>query len=209
MSRLADILTGMDRGRRRPSGVGGIAGLARPAQAPRRWRLAVSLVMLGAMAVLAAVLLVQPQSSAPPAKAVVLPVRPSEPPTRPTPEATASTLVRRGLEVAQTGAAGEAAILFRQAIEAHPSNAEAWNGLGVVLARQGETAEAIDAFRRAIGLRAGYAEAHRNLAVVLDRRGRSAEAATEYRAFLAQAGASHPDRDGVSRRLAELGKSRP
>ncbi len=99
--------------------------------------------------------------------------------------------------------------MFRQAIDAHPSSAEAWNGLGVVLARQGEHREAIDAFRRAIGLRAGYAEARRNLAVVLDRRGRSAEAASEYRAFLAQAEASHPDRAGVSRRLAELGKGRP
>jgi len=160
------------------------------------------------MAVLAAVLLVQSQSSAPPAKPVALPARRPEPP-RPTPEATAATLVRRGLEVAQAGAAGEASLLFRQAIEAHPSSVEAWNGLGVVLARQGEQGEAIDAFRRAIGLRAGYAEAHRNLAVVLDRGGRSAEAASEYRAFLAQAEASHPDRESVSRRLAELGKGRP
>ena len=208
MSRLADILTGMDRGRRRPAGVGSIAGLARPARPPRRWRLTAYLVMLGAMAVPAAVLLVQSQSSAPPVRPVVLPARPPERP-RPTPEATAATLVRRGLEVAQAGAAGDAALLFRQAIEAHPSSAEAWNGLGVVLARQGEHREAIDAFRRAIGLRAGYAEARRNLAVVLDRRGRSAEAASEYRAFLAQAEASHPDRAGVSRRLAELGKGRP
>jgi Flp pilus assembly protein TadD len=165
--------------------------------------------MLGAMAVLAAVLLVQSQSSAPPAKPVVaLPARAPAPP-RPTPEATAAALVRRGLEVALAGGAGEASLLFRQAIEAHPSSAEAWNGLGVVLARQGEQGEAIDAFRRAIGLRAGYAEAHRNLAVVLDRGGRSAEAASEYRAFLAQAEASHPDRESVSRRLADLGKGRP
>ena len=192
MSRLADILTGMDRGRVRPAGIGGIPDLGRPQRPSRRWRLTLYLVMLAAMSVLAAVLLVRPHSSVPPAKLAAAPVAVPEPAPRPTPEAVASTLVRRGLEVAQTGAAGEAAQLFRQAIEAHPGSAEAWNGLGVVLARQGESAEAVDAFRRALGLRPGYAEVHRNLAVVLDRRGRAAEATSEYRAFLAHAGAGHP-----------------
>lgn len=209
MSRLADILTGMDRGGARPGTVGRIPDLGRPERGPRRWRRTPYFVMLGAMAALAAALLVRSQSSAPPAKPILAPVRSPEPAPGPTPAVAASALVRRGLEAAQGGAAGEAARLFRQSIDLNPSDAEAWNNLGVVLARQGEASEAAEAFRRALALRPAHAEAHRNLAVVLDRRGRPAEAVTHYRAFLANGGASDADREGVERRLAELSGSRP
>lgn len=208
MSRLADILSGIDRPGARRGPVGGIPDLARPERPPRRWRLVPSLVMLGAMAVLAAALLARSQSSAPPAKAPVAPVRAPEPPPRQAPAAAASALVRRGLEAAQNGAAGQAATLFREALGLDSSDAETWNNLGVVLARQGEVSEAAEAFGRALALQPSHPEAHRNLAVVLDRRGRLAEAATHYRAFLAHGGASHPDRAGVERRLAELSRGR-
>lgn len=209
MSRLADILSRMDRPGARPGAVGGIPGLGRPERSPRRWRRVPYLVMLAAMAALPAALLVRSQSSAPPAKPVVAPVRPPEATPRPVPAATALGLTRRGLEAAQSGAAGEAASLFRQAVELNPTDAETWNNLGVVLARQGEVSDASDAFRRALALRPAHAEAHRNFAVVLDRRGRTSEAIMHYRAFLANAGASSPDREGAERRLAELSRVRP
>lgn len=208
MSRLADILSGMDRPGPGRGAVGGIPNLGRPAPPRRRWRPVASLVMLGAMAVLAAALLVRSQSSAPPAKTPVAPIRALEPSPPAPPIATASVLARRGLEAAQGGAAGEAARLFREALERDPSDAETWNNLGVVLARRGETAEAAEAFVRALALQPAHADSHRNLAVVLDRRGRLAEAITHYRAFLAHGGASHPDRAGVERRLAELSRGR-
>jgi len=208
VSRLADILSGLDRPGARRGAVGGIPGLAQPDRRPRRWRPIVSLVMLAAMAALAAALLVPFQSSAPPAKPSPAPVRALDPAPRPAPAASASALVRRGLEAAQAGAAGEAARLFREALDLDPSDAETWNRLGVVFARQGETSSATEAFGRAIAITPSHAEAHRNLAVVLDRRGRAAEAATHYRAFLAHGGASHPDRAGVERRLAELSRGR-
>ena len=208
MSRLADLLSGMDRPGPRPT-VGGIPDLGRPERPRPRWRLLPYLVILAAMSVLAAALLLRFQSSAPPGKPSVTPVRASEPAPRSTPAATASALVRRGLERAHAGAVGEAATLFREAIEVEPSDAETWNNLGVVLARQGETSEASQAFRRALALQPSHAEAHRNLAVVLDRRGRPTEAVPHYRAFLSHGGASHPDRAGVGRRLAELSRGRP
>ena len=78
----------------------------------------------------------------------------------------------------------------------------------MVLVRQGETAGGVQAFRQALRLDTGHPEAHRNLAVVLDRQGRSAEAVSHYRAFLRLSPESHPTRDEVRRRLAEVSGSR-
>ena len=208
MSRLADILSGMDRPGARRGAVGGIPGLSQPDPPRRRWRPIVSLVMLAAMVALAAALLARSQSSAPPTKPSPAPVRAIDAAPRPPATPSATALVRRGLEAAQAGAAGDAARLFREALDLDPSDAETWNSLGVVLARQGETSAATEAFGRALAIAPSHAEAHRNLAVVLDRRGRLAEAATHYRAFLAHGGAGHPDRAGVERRLAELSRGR-
>jgi len=73
---------------------------------------------------------------------------------------------------------------------------------------QGDTARGADAFGQALRLDPTHPEAHRNLAVVRDRQGRSAEAVSHYRAFLRLSPQSHPTRDEVRRRLAEVSGSR-
>lgn len=204
MSRLADILSGMDRGASPPVGVGGIPGLALPEARRRKWRKAPYLVMLAAMAALAAVLSLRLQSSAPPMPPQPV-AAPAPAPTRARPEPSPSAaLVRHGLEAAQNGAVGEAAGLFRKALAIDERDAETWNNLGVVLARQGSWTEGLEAFRRAVRIEPRHAEAHRNLAVALDRRGRSAEAIVHYRAFLGHGAEGHPDRDRARARLDDL-----
>jgi Flp pilus assembly protein TadD len=117
-------------------------------------------------------------------------------------------LVGRALRAAQERTLPEAAGLLEKALELKPTDAEAWNSLGVVLVLQGETVRGADAFGQALRLDPAHHEAHRNLAVVLDRQGRSGEAVSHYRAFLRLSPASHPTRDEVRRRLAEVSGSR-
>lgn len=117
-------------------------------------------------------------------------------------------LLGQGRRAAHEGALPESAELLKKAIELKPTDAEAWNSLGVVLVRQGETARGIDAFSRALRGSPDHAEAHRNLAVALDRQGRSGEAVVHYRAFLRLTPGNHPARDDVSRRLGEVSASR-
>ncbi|HUG37214.1 MAG TPA: tetratricopeptide repeat protein, partial [Candidatus Limnocylindrales bacterium] len=202
MSRLADMLSGVDRGPSRRHEVGGIPGLA-PAEVPRgRWRVLLTLAIVVGMAVLAATVLFWSPGEKP-VTPVTAPV-----PARPAPlakTAAVSDLVQQGREAANHGSAVEAALLFKQALAANDLDAETWNSLGVVLVRQGESGEGIDAFRRAVKLMPAHAEANRNLAVALDRRGKTAEAVTYYRAFLGKAPERHPDRADVHRRLVELG----
>jgi len=130
-----------------------------------------------------------------------------------TPSATALderflALVRGALQAAQERALPEAAGLLEKALELKPTDAETWNSLGVVLVLQGETARGADAFGQALRLDPAHPEAHRNLAVAMDRQGRSGEAVSHYRAFLRLSPASHPTRDEVRRRLAEVSGSR-
>src|ERR1041384_8000788 len=124
----------MDRGASRPFGLGKIAGLS--TAHPKRlgwWRVAGSLVILVAMAGLALALVdrlqseppaVGPASHPPPPVPAIAPARAVSP---------ASDMLRRGLEAAQQGAAGDAAALFRKALEIDSRNAEGWNDLGGVL----------------------------------------------------------------------------
>ena len=204
MSRLADRLSGMDRGVARPVGMGGIPGLAASRTGSRKWRKVPYLVMLAGMAAVAAVFSLRAQSStpsSPPPPAIAKPAAPVTPRPEPAPSV---DLARRGVEAARSGAVGEAVDAFRKALAANDRDAGTWNNLGVVLVRQGSWAEAIEAFRRAVKLEPGHAEAQRNLAVALDRRGRPTEAAPHYRAFMASAPATHPDRDRARARLAEI-----
>jgi len=202
MSRLADILSGMDRGLARRPEVGGIPGLARAEVGRGSWRVRLTLVIVVGMAVLAATVLLWSPGEKP-----VTPVA-APAPARPAPiakTAAVSDLVRQGRAAADNGSAVEAALLFKQALAVNDRDAETWNGLGVVLVLQGESGEGIAAFRRAVKLVPAHAEANRNLAVALDRQGKTAEAVRYYRAFLAKAPERHPDRADVHRRLAELG----
>ncbi len=215
MSRLADILSGMDRGRSRPRGLGGIPGLAPVSPGRRKWRFGGPLVILGAMLALAAGVYLRPHPDATPTPTVTQPeiARPTAPPSPSAsgpaqPPGAAGTRARilaaRAGEAAGRGAFGEAAEALKEATVLTPADAEAWNSLGVALVRLGDTAAGIGALRRALALAPTHAEAERNLGVALDRQGRSDEAAEHYRAFLRLAPAGDPARGEVRRRLGEI-----
>jgi hypothetical protein len=216
VSRLADILMGMDDKRDRRPGLGGIPRLGESAGPRRQWRIAGTLVIVVIMGTAAVALTLRPTKPFPPrtssqggAPAMVLapaPVSPA-PPMVPARDRVAA-LMRTGMEAAQTGEMDEAASAFRKAVEVDPNDAEAWSSLGVVLVRTGDEARGVEAFRRALRAAPGHPEAHRNLAVVLDRQGRSAEAAHHYRAFLAKGPANSPDRAMILARLEEMGGRR-
>jgi len=212
VSRLADILMGMDDKRARRPGLGGIPRLGESAEPRRQWRIAGTLVIVVMMGTAAVALTLRPTKPPPPkafsqggAPAVVL--APAASPMLPARDRVAA-LMRTGMEAAQTGEMDEAASAFRKAVEVDPNDAEAWSSLGVVLVRTGDETRGVEAFRRALRAAPGHPEAHRNLAVVLDRQGRGAEAAHHYRAFLAKGPANSPDRAMILARLEEMGGRR-
>lgn len=210
VSRLFDRLAGLDRGRARPLGMGGIS-IPAPSHALRgTWRPVGYLVILvGMVAVLAAVSVrplnpaVDPADSLSPAPPVSNEETPAEPPA-----AAVSPLLAQGLEAAQRGDLADAEGYFRRAVELDAGDAEAWNSLGVVLVRQGEHARGVEALRKALRLQPSHVAAHRNLGVALDRQGQTGEAAQHYRTFLSLTTAAHPGRGDVRRRLLELGSVR-
>lgn len=216
MSRLADILMGMDDKRVRRPGLGGIPRLGESAEPRRQWRIVGTLVILVVMGAFAVAVMLRPQTLARSsaragvpapvsAPAALLPVPP--PPAVPIGDRVAA-LMRSGVEAAQSGDLDQAAAAFRKAVEVDPTDAEAWDSLGVVLVRTGDEARGVEAFRRALRVAPGHPEAHRNLAVVLDRQGRAAEAARHYRAFLAKSPGDSPDRATIMARLEEMGARR-
>jgi tetratricopeptide (TPR) repeat protein len=116
----------------------------------------------------------------------------------------ARALVDEGLTAARDRDFEEASRLLTKALDLDPADADAWNGLGVVLIRQGEITRGVGALRRALRAQPSHAEAHRNLAVALDGQGRCREAALHYRGFLSQTDGSNSFRQDVTRRLGEL-----
>ena len=216
MSRLADILMGMDERRARRPGLGGIPRLGESAEPRRQWRIAGTLVMVVMMGAFTAAVVLHPRNPTP------IAVRQGVPAPVPAPVPTltvamaavepvhdrVAALMRAGREAAQTGEMEEAAVAFRKAVEVDPSDADAWSSLGVALVRTGDETHGVEAFRRALRAVPGHPEAHRNLAIVLDRQGRGAEAAHHYRAYLAKSPADSPDRAIVTARLEEIGARR-
>lgn len=216
MSRLADILMGMDDKRARRPGLGGIPRLGESAEPRRQWRIAGTLVILVVMGAVAVAVMLRPQGPARSSARAGAPTRVSAPaalPPTPAPPAVpvsdrVAALMRVGVEAAKGGELDQAAAAFRKAVEVDPTDALAWDSLGVVLVRAGDEARGVEAFRRALRAAPGHAEAHRNLAVVLDRQGRPAEALRHYRAFLAKSPGDNPDRATVMARLEEMGARR-
>ena len=216
MSRLADILMGMDDKRARRPGLGGIPRLGESAEPRRQWRIAGTLVIVVLMGAFAVAVVLRPQGptrfsargGAPtPVTAPRAPLSVPPPPAVPVTDRLAA-LMRTGVDAAQSGELEQAAAAFRKAVEVDPTDAEAWDSLGVVLVRTGDEARGVEAFRRALRVAPGHSEAHRNLAVVLDRQGRAAEAARHYRAFLAKSRSDSPDRATILARLEEMGVRR-
>jgi Flp pilus assembly protein TadD len=216
VSRLADILMGMDDKRLRRPGLGGIPRLGESAEPRRQWRIAGTLVILVMMGALAVTVMLRPHSPAKPsARQAATPLIPALAATLPVPVSPAvaarermAALMRTGMEAARSGEMDEAAVAFRKAVEVDPTDAEAWSSLGVVLVRAGDETRGVEAFRRALRAAPGHPEAHRNLAVVFDRQGRGAEAARHYRAFLATSPTDSPDRAPIMARLEEMGARR-
>ena len=216
MSRLADILMGMDDKRARRPGLGGIPRLGESAEPRRQWRIVGTLVIVVMMGAFAVAVMLRPQGPArssarggapAPVSAPAAPLPVPAPPAVPVSDRVAA-LMRTGVDAAQSGELDQAAAAFRKAVEVDPTDAEAWDSLGVVLVRAGDEARGVEAFRRALRAAPGHPEAHRNLAVVLDRQGRGAEAARHYRAFLAKSPADSPDRATIMARLEEMGARR-
>lgn len=216
MSRLADILMGMDDKRARRPGLGGIPRLGESAEPRRQWRIAGTLVIVVLMGAFAVAVVLRPlnptrfsaRGGAPaPVTVPRAPLPAPGPPAVPVTDRVAA-LMRTGVDAAQSGELERAAAAFRKAVEVDPTDAEAWDSLGVVLVRTGDEARGVEAFRRALRVAPGHSEAHRNLAVVLDRQGRAAEAARHYRAFLAKSRSDNPDRATILARLEEMGVRR-
>jgi Flp pilus assembly protein TadD len=221
VSRLADLLMGMDEVRARRPGLGGIPSLGESAEPRRQWRIVVTLVILVMMGAFAVAVTLRPHSSGLsslraaattpvpglPSRASIAPLAAPAPPAMSARDRVAA-LMRTGVDAATSGDTPEAAAAFRKAAEIDPTNALAWSSLGVVLVRAGDETAGIEAFRRALRAAPGHPETHRNLAVVLDRQGRGAEAARHYRAFLATAPADSPDRPTIVARLEELAARR-
>jgi cytochrome c-type biogenesis protein CcmH/NrfG len=214
MSRLGDTLMGMDRTARRPIPQGKLPG--GPVDVVRRRPgLVLSAFLLAAiLTIMVLVVFVHVRGTIRPA-VTSAPAPPSAPaaqattalprPAAAAPQPTAGTLLGEGRKAAGRGAFDEAARLFSRATEIDPSDADAWNSLGVARTRLGDLTGGIDAFRKAIALDGMRAEAHRNLAVVLDRQGKDREAARHYRVFLSLVGDDHPERAVIRQRLAIAG----
>ena len=132
---------------------------------------------------------------------------PSAPPGPPVPSVErpeslrASELSERAREATVLGSLVRAEELLERAVALNPTDAVAWNDLGVVLVRRGQRGRGIEAIQRSLALDAQHSEAHRNLAVALEQDGQPLGAVAHYRAFLALA-PEHPDRAQIEQRLA-------
>ena len=90
--------------------------------------------------------------------------------------ADARTLYKQGFSHFASDEVDEAIALYRQAIEADPGLAIAWNGLSIALAAKGEFDEAVEAARKLIELEPDDALSHTNLSRILMQQGKIPEA---------------------------------
>lgn len=159
-----------------------------------------SVVALGAVAVFGGVGLTA-VLHAPSAPLPWAPPGPALPSVQRSESLRASELSERAREATVLGSLARAEELLERAVALEPTDAAAWNDLGVVLVRRGQRGRGIEAIQRSLALDAKQAEVHRNLAVALEQDGQTLGAAAHYRAFLALA-PEHPDRAWIEQRLA-------
>ncbi len=77
-----------------------------------------------------------------------------------------------------------AMVLYKQAVDADPAFAEAFNGLGLTFYEHGWYWEAVMAYQKAISLRRDFADAFTNLGAALFRMGHLEVAVEQYRRAL-------------------------
>jgi predicted O-linked N-acetylglucosamine transferase (SPINDLY family) len=87
----------------------------------------------------------------------------------------------------QAGRLSEAEKLYRRICKQHPTHAESWSNLGLVLTMRGAAAEAAIACRKAIELRPAYIDAYLNLIAALQVLKAFDEAADVYRQVIPMA----------------------
>lgn len=86
---------------------------------------------------------------------------------------------RAGFQHFAQGRLEEAVACYRQAIEADPDLAIAWNGLSMALQRSGDLEAAIEAARRLVELEPDDPLSHTNLSILYQAAGRIPEAEDE------------------------------
>ncbi len=89
--------------------------------------------------------------------------------------------LQKAMNEHRAGRLSDARRLYEQMLEARPDDAEAWNGLGLVIDECGDTENAMECWRKAIALRADYAEPHNHLGLALDRLNDEAGAIAEWK----------------------------
>jgi predicted TPR repeat methyltransferase len=80
----------------------------------------------------------------------------------------------------RTGDRPAALDLLRRAVEADPSNADAWNHLGIVYAAERRPADALEAYRQAVSVRPNFAAAYVNTGNAYGDTGRWPDAVEAY-----------------------------
>jgi len=89
--------------------------------------------------------------------------------------------LQKAMDEHRAGRLTEARRLYEQMLEARANDAEAWNGLGLIIDEGGDTEGAMECWRKAIALRADYAEPHNHLGLALDRLNDEAGAIAEWK----------------------------
>jgi tetratricopeptide (TPR) repeat protein len=111
-----------------------------------------------------------------------------------------------GVLAAQTGHAGDAVELIRQAIQAQPTNAEFHANLALALRKAGRLGEAIDVYRRTAELRPEHPEAWLHLGNAWLDHGEPEQAAAAFRRAAALRPTSHEAMNNLGAALTRQGQ---
>ena len=104
------------------------------------------------------------------------------------------------------GDRGGADQAYRRALDVDAREADAANGLGVLLVDAQKPAEAVAWFERATAAAPDFVEARLNLGIALQQSGQPARAADTYRSVLAAPPKYKRERDAAAKLLASLGR---
>ena len=114
--------------------------------------------------------------------------------------------VRLGEIERDRGRVGAALVRFREAVAVDPTNAPAWNALGMTLGGNGNLAEAEQAFRSAIARDSSDHRYFFNLGLALARQGRAGDARPYFEKALQLAPGFEPARDELQKLAGNAGR---